>query len=482
MKESMYEALQQLAKVTAKRVESDTEEQQDVASKGRRKRKGRGRTVATEASSIAHAAKNAVKKGKDATAQELGCLRAVLAGHMPRGEEGEGSKKEESKRKASTRRAVRAIRAAQEASARMQEGWYREAKGEIAQRNAEEGIRKWMGPVVGAWKRAGQTWRLNPAGRRVEREDEEEEAARVEGEEQEAARGETGKETPKKGEQRGAGMQYETRSTRKGRRGRAQEDTRGWSMARALAEYKRWEWRGKGYSNTKEERWRQMARERWEKEAEREEGANREDTDRGAQDMSVDENTASTREETGRDEEQNQRKRGRGARQEREDGEERSSRQRGDHEQRRRGEQDGGLHGGHEPADEQRNRHEELRSEEQSGQGQSGSEPTQAAGEGTERTQQREERVREDSSTSSRKRKGKAKMNTHQMEQLDAQQSKATKPPSSDEEDEEDERQRRRPRGREDDLTSSQTSTRKHHGQYTKATDRRHPTTSKPTK
>ena len=41
-------------------------------------------------------------------------------------------------------------------------------------------------------------------------------------------------------------------------------------MARALAEYKRWEWRGKGYSDTKEERWRQMARERWEKEAERE--------------------------------------------------------------------------------------------------------------------------------------------------------------------------------------------------------------------
>ena len=140
----------------------------------------------------------------------------------------------------------------------------------------------------------------------------------------------------------------------KGGRGRAQEDTRGWSMARALAEYKRWEWRGKGYSDTKEERWRQMARERWEKEAEREEGANREDTDRGAQDMSVDENTASTREETGRDEEQNQRKRGREAQQEREDGEERSSRQRGDHEQGGREEQDGGLHGSHEPADEQR--------------------------------------------------------------------------------------------------------------------------------
>jgi len=258
-------------------------------------------------------------------------------------------------------------------------------------------------------------------------------------------------ETPKKGEQRGAGMQYEPRSTRKGRKGRTQEDMRGWSMARALAEYKRWEWRGKGYSDTKEERWRQMARERWEKEAEREEGANREDTGRGAQDMSVDENTASVREETGRDEEQNQRKRGREAQQEREDGEERSSRQRGDHEHRRREEQDGSLHGGHEPADEQRNRHEELRSEEQSGQEQSGSEPTQAAGEGTERTQQREERVREDSSTSGRKRKGKEKMNTHQMEQLDAQQSKATKPPSSDEEDEEDERQRRRPRGREDD-------------------------------
>ena len=173
MRESMYEAIQELAKVTARRVENDTAEQQDTASNGRRNKKGRGRTVATEASNIAHAAKNAVKKGKEATDQELRCLRTVLAGHMPRREERERSKKEEGKRKTATRRAVRAIRAAQEASARMQEEWYKEAKGEIAQRNAEEGIRKWMGPVVGAWIRARQTWRLNAAGRRVEGEDEE---------------------------------------------------------------------------------------------------------------------------------------------------------------------------------------------------------------------------------------------------------------------------------------------------------------------
>ena len=64
MKESMYKAIQELAKVTAKRVENDAAEQQDTASSRRRKRKERGRTVATEASNTAHAAKNAVKKGR----------------------------------------------------------------------------------------------------------------------------------------------------------------------------------------------------------------------------------------------------------------------------------------------------------------------------------------------------------------------------------------------------------------------------------
>ena len=174
MKESMYEAMQELAKVTARRVEGDTAEQQGTASSRKGKRKGGGRMVATEASNMAHAAKNAVKKGKEATGRELACLRAVLAGHMPKREEREASKKEESKRRTMTRRAVRAIRTAQEASAQMQEAWYKEAKGEIAQRNAEEGIRKWMGPAIGAWTRARQTWRLNAAGRRVERESEEE--------------------------------------------------------------------------------------------------------------------------------------------------------------------------------------------------------------------------------------------------------------------------------------------------------------------
>ena len=217
MKESMYKAMQELAKVTAKRIESDTIEEQNAAGNGRKKRKGKWKMVATEASNIAHAAKSAVKRGKEATAQELTCLRAVLAGHMPSNKEEAGSKKEESKRRTATKRAVRAIREAQEAAAKMQEAWYKEARGEIAQRNAEEGIRKWMGPAIGAWIRARRTWKLNAAGRRVwvEREIEEEEAARAEGEEDQEAPRETRMETPKKGEQRGAGLQYETRSKKK---------------------------------------------------------------------------------------------------------------------------------------------------------------------------------------------------------------------------------------------------------------------------
>ena len=59
-------------------------------------------------------------------------------------------------RRTMTRRAVRAIRTAQGASAQMQEAWYKEAKGEIAQRNAEEGIRKWMGPAIGGERGQGQ--------------------------------------------------------------------------------------------------------------------------------------------------------------------------------------------------------------------------------------------------------------------------------------------------------------------------------------
>jgi len=216
-------------------------------------------------------------------------------------------------------------------------------------------------------------------------------------------------------------------------------------MARALAEYKRWEWRGKGYSDTKEERWRQMARERWEKEAEREEGANREDTDRGAQDMSVDENTASMREETGRDGEQSQRKRVREAQQESEDDEERSRRQRGAQEQGGREEQNGGPGGSREQEDKQRSRHEEIRSAEQSRQEQGESEPTQAAGTETRRTQQRVE-TEKDARGNGAKRKGKERMSTHQMEQVDVQQSTATRLASSDDEDEEDKRRRRRQR------------------------------------
>ena len=235
----------------------------------------------------------------------------------------------------------------------------------------------------------------------------------------------------------------------KGAPGRAQEDTRGWSMARALAEYKRWEWRDKGYSDTKEERWRQMAKERWEKEHEQKEGGNGENTDSGTKDMRAEEAIEDTREETEKGGAQSQRKRAREAQQGSEDDEERSRRQRGAQEQREWGEQDGGLSGSHEVADKQRNRHEGLRSEEQSRQEQSESEPTQAAGAETARTQQRAEREQDDGSNS-RKRKGKEKMNTHQMKQMDAQQSKATTPASSDEEAEEDEQRRRRQREHED--------------------------------
>ena len=97
-------------------------------------------------------------------------------------------------------------------------------------------------------------------------------------------------------------------------------------MARALAEYKRWEWRGKGYSDTKEERWRQMAKERWEKEYEQKEGGNGENTDSETKDMRVEEAIEDTREETERGEVQSQRKRVREAQKESEDDEERSRR------------------------------------------------------------------------------------------------------------------------------------------------------------
>ena len=179
-----------------------------------------------------------------------------------------GGVPEETKRKAAARRAVRAIKDAQGAAAKMQEAWYKEAREEIAQRNAEEGMRRWIGPVAGAWERAQQTWRLNAAGRRVwiEGEDErgEDENGDTEGHE---AQGAT--ETPphRKGAQAGAGLRYEAKKKKRRGRGQEREEPKGWSMARAMTEYKRWEWRGKGYSDKNEERWRQMEKERWEKEA-----------------------------------------------------------------------------------------------------------------------------------------------------------------------------------------------------------------------
>jgi len=261
----MYKATQELAKAMAKHVRQDETErqQQEIPrSEGTKKRKAKWRVVATEASSVAHAAKGAVKRGKEATQHELHCLRAVLAGNLPRNGEGEGSKKEEARKKTAERRAVRAIKDVQEAAAQMQEAWYGEARGEIAQRNAEEGMRRWIGPVTGAWERAQQTWRLNAAGRRVWTEREDEHGG---GEDKDAegheAQGAT--ETPphRRGAQVGIGLRYEPRKKKRGGRGQEREGPQGWSMARAMAEYKRWEWRSKGYGDTNEERWRQMAKE-----------------------------------------------------------------------------------------------------------------------------------------------------------------------------------------------------------------------------
>jgi hypothetical protein len=449
LKEAMYKATQELAKATARHVRQDeTEQRQQDApwSSGQRKGKTMWRVVATETSNIAHAAKGAVKRGKEATQYELKCLQAVLAGNLPRGGGGEGSKKEEAKKKTVERRAVRAIKNAQEAAAQMQEEWHKEARGEIAQRNAEEGMRRWVGPVAGAWARAQQAWRLNAAGRRVwlEREDEQEGTEDKDTEGHEAHR--AAEKTPhKRGAQTGAGLRYEPKKKRRGGKEQERERPQGWSVARAMAEYKRWEWRSKGYSDNKEERWRQIAKERWEKEARKKEKEGGNDADEEARGIDTGGTEGCIQEETEKSGAHHRGKRTTGTRHEDGNRGGHDKRQRGTDEQNEQRGQGGGLDGDRQ-ADTQRSWLGEPRSEEQSRQQQSGSEPTRAEGKETQETQQRDEQEQDASSSSSRKRKGKERMSTHQMEQMVEQQTTATNIGSSDEESPDDRRHKRRQR------------------------------------
>jgi len=450
LKETMYKATQELAKATAKHARRDETEQQQRGTprNGDRERgKTKWRVVATEASSIAHAAKGAVKKGKAATQHELDCLRAVLAGDIPRGGEGERSKKEETKRKAAARRAVRAIKDAQGAAAKMQEAWYKEAREEIAQRNAEEGMRRWIGPVAGAWERAQQTWRLNAAGRRVwiEEEDErgEDENGDTEGHEAQEAT-----ETPphRKGAQAGAGLRYEAKKKKRRGRGQEREEPKGWSMARAMAEYKRWEWKGKGYSDKNEERWRQMEKERWEKEAGKERSKEADDVDDTAQDEGTGETEEHAQERAEKSVVQEQRKRAAETQHGDVSEEDHGKRQRGAEERDAQGRPGVEPGRGRQKNTRQREWPEEPRSVEQRGHEQERAEPTRAEGEDTQGTQQRDEPER-DSSSDGRKRKGKERMSTHQLEQVVEQPTPVDEMDSSDEDELAVERRRRRQRG-----------------------------------
>jgi hypothetical protein len=512
LKEAMYKATQELAKATTKHArQEETEQRQQGTPRGESQKKGkvRWRVVATEASNMAHAAKGAVKRGKEATQYELECLRAVLAGNVPRDREGEGSKKEETRKKTAERRAVRAIKDAQEAAARMQEAWYKEAREEIAQRNAEEGMRRWIGPVAGAWKRAQQTWKLNAAGRRVwaERGDKQGEEGDRE------AEGHTAQdtaETPphRRGAQVGTGLRYELKKKKRGGRGQEGEGSRGWSMARAIAEYKRWEWRSRGYSDKNEERWRQMMKERWEKEAGKKGGEEADDEDDKTRDKGTGETERYTQEKTEKSGTQSQGKRATETQHEDVGREDHSKRQRGaeesDEQSRRDGEaggerqkhtrqrdwpeepriveqnrhgqsgmeptraeggdtqgtrqrnereqdgssnrRDGEAGGERQKHTRQRDWHEELRSEEQNRHRQRGMEPMRAEEEDTQGTQQRNEREQDGSSTG-RKRKGKERLSTHQLEQMVEQPTSLNGMDSSEEEERMVERRRRRQRG-----------------------------------
>ena len=107
-------------------------------------------------------------------------------------------------------------------------------------------------------------------------------------------------ETPphRRGAQVGTGLRYELKKKKRGGRGQEREGSRGWSMARAIAEYKRWEWRSRGYSDKNEERWRQMAKERWEKEVGKKGGEEADDEDDKTRDKGMGETERYTQENT----------------------------------------------------------------------------------------------------------------------------------------------------------------------------------------
>ena len=137
-------------------------------------------------------------------------------------------------------RAVAAgIRAAQAAAAWLREGWYQCAKKEISRRADEEAVCAWRGPVMGAWREAaahandddedGATATSGEAaGVEVGT------AVRTEGMSQEQRSGEGDS-----GRRQGSGLQAESEK-RRGTRQRGANGS-GWTMARALIEYKKWQ-------------------------------------------------------------------------------------------------------------------------------------------------------------------------------------------------------------------------------------------------
>ena len=250
----------------------------------------------------------------------------------------------------------------------------------------------------------------------------------------------------RRGAQVGTGLRYEPKKKKRGGRGQEREGPQGWSMARAMAEYKRWEWKSKGYSDTNEERWRQVAKERWEKEAGKREGEEADDADDKARDEGTGEAEGYTQEETEKGGTQSQGKGATAAQHEDVGREDHGKRQRGAEERDEQGRWGGKSGGERQNNARQRDWPEEPRSVVQSKHDQRGIGLTRAEGEDTQGTQQREEREQNDSSTG-RKRKGKERMSTHQLEQMVEQPTSVDELDSSDEEELAVERRRRRQRG-----------------------------------
>ena len=179
----------------------------------RAKRQGQA-TPANAAEAVARAAGRAIGQQLRWTPAEGEALRQVLAGDVPRVVWGTETSEEA---KAKESRIVDGVRRAQRAAAALQEGWYKEAKDEIARRAAEEHAWRWQGPVFGAWRRVA------------------EEAEGEEGEEGEGASTAEGEGI------RGRRQGLQPLAAPKRGRGRRMQPQEGWSIPRALAEYKRWE-------------------------------------------------------------------------------------------------------------------------------------------------------------------------------------------------------------------------------------------------